>query len=180
MNMIGKITKSDWSKAPEFSTHYCTKNRNWYMWLNGGSLYHNFLGDWVVSKRPINYFKGFLISKEEDLQMSKETTKRVKSVEDLPQGALVITKDESRGFVKDGRIVWMNSSNSPFHYYKGFKHTGNGGLTIVSYSLGHTFSYLSEFIAVSKESETDIKIRELENTINQASAQIQLLKELQK
>lgn len=186
--MIGKYSKADWSKdAPEGATHVGVHSNN-IMFYKQDELFWWFWSDnsesWVISEDQ--YRSDYtLYSKDEDLKM-----KEVKSIKDLESGMFVkfadnsievalITHDMTHSqttfnFIKNNNIM---SNDFMYYHYKGLSYSPNSDYDIVSWS----YTLKGEYTPVIKEPELtpeQLKINELEETIANASKQLEELKGL--
>lgn len=165
--MIGKISGADWSEAPEGATHY--KHSVFYRQHQGvwEYLYKTW---WIKSSNNSNtnsWFKN-AVSKDEDLQMNtKEVSKQVSSIEDLELGMFLRVDHGSSPYV----ICELTPNNISVVIVGSYPHTYNN--TNFSNYSSWSYTYNGEYTPIVKETEADIKIKELEATIELAQKQLQ-------
>ncbi len=183
MSMIGK-SGADWSIAPEGATHYRENNNSFYRYSDGWEYYDRYGKEWVESCTGKGYLQAHVISKEEDLKMNKEAVKQVSCVADLETGMFVFMQDGYSAYVnKDdsGNVGFLYThGHTDMNYlmsmnYRGLEYKPNPDVNITHWG----YSLNGERYPVA-QSQTDAKIKELEDTIAQASQQLKELKELQK
>lgn len=170
--MIGKISKKDWSVAPEGATHTFrqkyedARQQDGYYKLKDGKIYYwRTVGDWWDATTHSHLeLAVYCVSKEEDLGMDK---KEVKSVSDLTVGMFLRTP-----YVRDPYLIcdihgdqidtvlidhdMFTYRNSPVSAFESWSYTYNG-----------------EYTPIVKETEAEIKIKELEATIALAQQKLQ-------
>lgn len=163
----------DWSKAPSDATHY--KKQFFYKLKDGVWMYYEGEGlGWNESSNNAVWFKS-VVSKEEDLEMTKET-KVVRGVDDLEVGmfvketngtirtiiAVVGSKIKTCTFMMSGVILDSCRVND----YYDWKEVVNSW----------SYTYNGEYAPIVKEvveTEAERKIKELEATIELAQKQLQ-------
>lgn len=181
-NMIGKISKRNWSNAPDGATHtfrhkyengfnqdgyYKVKDVNTYYWRAIDC-------EWGITTHSQLEISKYCVSKEEDLGMDKKETKVVRGVEDLEIGLFL--KDDSDNIV----VVTRNCgkvSGKPFYTCC---NTGNtliaqngAGKEYYDKFTSWSYTYDGEYTPIVKETEAERKIKELEATIELAQKQLQ-------
>jgi hypothetical protein len=164
-NMIGKSGK-DWGRAPEGATHvyvelfYRFRDDSWEYFSDDRS-------SWVKSQNADTWNNEKLISKEEDLEMNK---KIVSSIKDLEVGMFLesISNTYVVTSIQDGTFTVVVLVNGNYHYDK---------QRLESFK-SWSYTYNGEYTPIVKEDPKDLKIRELENTIAEATKQIQELKQI--
>lgn len=180
MNMIGTKSGVTWEFANCSATHY--KAGLFYRCKDGEWEYKEY-GDWTKSSNSPDWFKD-AISKEEDLKMNKQVVKQVSCVGDLETGMFVFMQDGYSAYVnKDysGKVGFLYThGHTDMNYlmsmnYRGLEYKPNPDVNITHWG----YSLNGERYPVA-QSQTDIKIKELEDTIAQASQQLKELKGLQK
>lgn len=167
-SLIGK-SGVDWSKAPEGTTHY--KHSLFYRQHAGVWECHN--DYWLKSSNIDSWFKD-AVSKEEDLEMNKkEVSKQVSCIEDLEVGmfikgtnniirviiAVVGNKIKTCTFTMSAVILDTCRVNDYWDWRE----------VVDAWS----YTYSGEYTPIVKETEADIKIKELEATIGLAQKQLQ-------
>lgn len=158
-NTIGK-SGLGWASAPEGATHY-----------KEGIFYYNWRGKWkywdivwYTSVCPSEYFED-AISKEEDLAAPIKT---VSSVEDLEVGMFIRDRQGNiRVIVSDTPLAFCSTSNA-IPYCSEVTDTFSNNCMA-----GWSYTYNGEYAPIVKESEADIKIKELEETIKLAQKQLE-------
>lgn len=170
-NMIGKISKKDWSLAPADATHitkignfYKCEGEMWYVYDIGGE-------HWGKSANNYLWLKDNLILKEEDLEM----TKVVGGIEDFEIGMFlkdasgnIVVVSRSCGSIADKLFytcvdmgetgVARNAAGG--QYYDRFTHW--------------SYTYDGEYTPIVKETEAERKIKELEETVKSATQTLEL------
>lgn len=183
MNMIGK-SGIDWSKAPEGATHYRENNSSFYRYSGGWEYYDSYNKEWEESCTGKGYLQAHLIFGGDDLEMNKQVAKQVSCVGDLETGMFVFMQYGRSAYVnKDAYgnvgLLFTRGEEKPNHpmsnAYRGLEYTPNKNYDITHWS----YSLNGERYPVA-QSQTGAKIKELEDTIAQASQQLKELKELQK
>ncbi len=183
MSMIGKISGKDWSKAPEGATHikkYDTRLKSdyWYKVNNlTDDMYEYWETDapshWVSIKARTSGDYTF-ISKQEDLGMN---VKQVKSIVDLEVGMFLKHKTFVRTVLVrvQGGGNWVKVYNIDVGSQDEFYNLNE----FESWS----YTYNGKYTPIIKESElteTQLKIKELEESVANVTKQIKELKELNK
>lgn len=172
LNAIGNISGANWVNAPEGATHVRSDNAGWYRYDCATELYLlSSRGEdrsMYASVEDFNSAGGAkLISKEEDLGMNtKEVSKQVSCIEDLEVGMFFKTDMShilitSEGF---GKVCGLCVKSGMAATY-----TTDGFTCLRSWS----YTYAGEYTPIVKETEAEIKIRELEATIALAQKQLQ-------
>lgn len=172
--MIGKISGADWSKAPEGATHYKSKPLNseacWYKISSDKATYwNNPYKEWDYSFDWAKQDKYTFVSKEEDLEMGKkEVSKQVSCIEDLEVGMFFKTDSHHHILITSKGTMsvhgWcVKSGMSSTYTTEGF-----------SYIQSWSYTYTGEYTPIVKETEAEIKIKELEDTISSANKSIEL------
>ena len=157
--MIGVKSGVDWSKAPEGTTHY--KHNLFYRQHAGVWECHN--DYWLKSSNVDSWFND-AVSKEEDLGMDK---KEVKSVSDLTVGMFVRTP-----YVRDPYLICDihgDQVDTILIDHDMFTYRNSPVTAFESWS----YTYSGEYTPIVKETEAEIKIKELEATIALAQKQLQ-------
>ena len=179
-NMIGKLSGTDWSKSSEGATHVGLGSscRMFYKKINDNEWeYSNpWETKWKKSDPKLRADLK-LYSKEEDLGIM---TKEVKSIEDLEAGMFVKTSD---GVI---RIV-LKTTNRGFKTCVFSSNVSNEYVVNDWDSCSFTkivnfwsYTHNGEYKSVVVETPEQLKIKELEETIANASKQLQELKGMQK
>lgn len=138
----------------------------WYYYY-----YNSNSNDWCRSLNSTAWFKDS-VSKEDDLKMSKEAGKQVSCIEDLEIGMFL------KHIVPDN--YYLVVSLTPLGLKSVTESTGVYTQSDLSNFSAWSYTYKDNYQPFIKVSETDIKIKELEDTIAQAQQQLKELKELQK
>lgn len=178
--MIGVISKADWSKAPEGTTHILLADNTWY---NASDLENVIFWAFGANKWMRSscwYDKSYkFITKEEDLEMYK---KEISCIEDLQTGMFVFMQGGHSAYVNiddRGRIGFLfTNQHSDVNYtmqsaFDGLEYSPNKDISITHWG----YSLAGERYPVVT-SEADIKIKELEATIALAQKQLQEYKEM--
>lgn len=173
MNMIGK-SGIDWSKAPKDATHYKVKPEgSLACWYKARFYWEDAYDRWDMSSDWSNTSGTFeFIPKKEDLEMSKEVTKQVSGIKDLEVGMFLRHKEPT--------MCYLVVSLKPFMVCAMSLGCGVYSQSDLDNFKAWSYTYNGEYTPIVQQSETDIKIKELEETITQASQQLQELKELHK
>ena len=175
--MIGKISNKDWSGAPEGATHTFrhkyedAHQQDGYYKLKDGKIYYwRTLGDWWDTTTHSHLeLAVYCVSKEEDLRMDKkEVSKQVSCVEDLEVGMWL------KSDIGQKCVVWHNNRDLTLNVVAvgiDFAHIHHRAAlnSFVSWS----YTYNGEYTPIVKETEAEVKIRELEATIALAQKQLQ-------
>lgn len=177
MSMIGKISGIDWSTAPLGTTHAFRKVTSicqWYKFLNNKYHYYNWVGLWRESYNYYSWCVENLISKEEDLGMN---IKQVKSIADLEVG-MFLKKANTEYIrliigvnVESFETVLINDSGTEWQWEE------------LKDFISWSYTYNGDYTPIVKEvlpTPEQLKIKELEETIANASKQLQELKEIKK
>lgn len=162
--MIGKISNKDWSLAKDDATHV-TKFGVFYKYEANKCYVYGTSGEyWSESENGSRWLEDNLISKEEDLEMGKKEDKTVK---DLGVGVFVRWHYSADPYVfLDKDTLLSFSTGDKFLRDVGFT---DKSLTEASWS----YTFDGEYTPIVKETEADIKIKELEATIALAQKQLQ-------
>lgn len=162
--IIGK-SGVDWSKAPDGATHY-KHNLFYRQHLSVWECHNDY---WLKSSHVDSWFKD-AVSKEEDLGMNSK--KEDKTVADLDIGIFVKWPSSSCCYVFIDKDTLLSfETGNKFHKSVGFT---DESLAKAYWS----YTYNGEYTPIVKESEADIKIKELEETIALAQKQLQEYKEM--
>lgn len=188
-NMIGKVSKKDWSLAPKQATHYFPRDDSWYdasdlenvrflVFSRRGNEHWGSSSCWYNAS-----YQDKFISKEEDLGMDKKedkvVTKQVRGVDDLELGMFL--KSETGNVVvvtqavgKDLHIEFFSCSNMAN------ANVARNGAGREFYDKFNSWSYTynGKYTPIVKETEAERKIKELEATIELAQKQLNELKEI--
>ncbi len=167
--MIGK-SGVDWSKAPEGATYVRSDTEAYYKINRDGDIFMvNHHGAVLSSFRSVEHLTSYcnceLISKEEDLEMTKEV-KQVRSVEDLEVGMFVWSGSY--------KYVVLEVNSNRFDV----ANVGSSGEVFRNQSFNWveswSYTYNGEYTQVIKETEAERKIKELEETVKSATQTLEL------